>query len=113
MQIISKLGADFIYENMPHLHKQQSNLSVSSAQTKFCAELSGDEYPFNLHLYAVYKNKEETPGTICIGISPKGILVFELRSMYEISLISTFAWSSVTKLNADVNKIKISILYFD
>lgn len=61
-----------------------------------------DEFPFNLHLYSVYKNKEEMPGTICLGISPKGILVFDLRTHDEISLISTFAWSSVAKLNTDV-----------
>lgn len=74
-----------------------------NAQNRFCIELSDDEYPFNFHIYNVYKNKEETPGSICLGIAPKGILVFEMRPMDEISLISTFNWSSVTKLNADVS----------
>lgn len=87
---------------MPRLHMQKSHFTPIIAQQKFCSELSNEEYPYNLHLYNVYKNKEETPGTICLGISPKGILVFELRAQAEIYLISTFGWSSVTKLNSEV-----------
>ena len=62
-----------------------------------------------MHLYNVYKNKEETPGTICLGIAPKGILVFDLRSQSEISLISKFEWPSITKLISDKKKFEITI----
>jgi hypothetical protein len=100
---------------MPRMHEQQSKRcnTQQNAQHKFCSEVSNqddsDECLFNLHLYNVYKNKEETPGTICLGIAPKGILVFDLRSQTEISLISTFEWPSITKLISDKKKFEITI----
>lgn len=99
------MGEKFIYENMREMHKQQSNSSIQTAQNRFCTQLSANdsEYAYNLHLYNVYKNKQETPASICLAISPKGILVFQIRDTHEISLISTFNWSSVYKLNAHVN----------
>ena len=87
---------------MARLHKL-SRYTPLNAQNKFCFELSNDEYPFNIHLYNVYKNKDETPGSICLGLAPKGILVFDLRPQMEISLICTFSWSSVVKVNSDVS----------
>jgi hypothetical protein len=54
-------------------------------------------------LYNLYKNKEETPGTIGLGIAPKSILIFDLRNTNEIRLISTFNWSSVAKINFNVS----------
>jgi hypothetical protein len=113
--IINKLGKKFVIENMPRMHEQQSKRcnTQQNAQHKFCSEVSNqddsDECLFNLHLYNVYKNKEETPGTICLGIAPKGILVFDLRSQTEISLISTFEWPSITKLISDKKKFEITI----
>ena len=105
--IVSKLGCSFIYENMPLLHSKLSYMSASAAQNKFIHELCHEECPYNFHLYNLYKNKEETPGTIGLGIAPKGILVFDLRNQNEIRLISTFCWSSVTKLN-----FHVSFLFF-
>lgn len=111
--MIARLGEKFIFDNMPRLHEQQSRQTIANSQNKFCMEMSSDdEFPFNFHPYSVYKNKEETPGTICLGISPRGILVFELRSLSEISLISTFQWSSVAKLNTDVCFIYIVLFLF-
>ena len=91
---------------MPRLHKQESRISQDKALNKFCVELCNeDEYPFNINLNTVYKHKDEVKmNSICLGISPKGILVFEIRSSgSEINLISTFNWSSVVKLNSDVS----------
>ncbi len=105
--IIEKYGDNYIYENMPRLHIQQSRLTEKNAQIKFCIELSNEQNAFNFNLYQVFKNKEEMPGSICIGIGPRGILVFELRSIQEINLISTFLWQSVAKLNSDVNFQKL------
>jgi len=102
MWIINQLGADYIYTNMPILHEQQSLHTSVNAQIMFCTELSNEEYPFNMHLYYVYKTKEEMCGSIVLGIAPKGILVFNLRNFDEVSLISTFSWSSVSRINADV-----------
>ena len=87
---------------MPRVHIQQSGLADKNAQIKFCIELSSEQNAFNFNVYQVFKNKEEMPGSICIGIGPRGIMVFELRSMQEINLISTFLWQSVVKLNSDV-----------
>jgi len=100
--IINQLGAEYIYKNMPILHKQQSLHTSINAQGMFCSELSNEEYPFNLHLYHVFKTKDEMCGSIVLGIAPKGILVFNLRNFDEVSLISTFSWSSVSRINADV-----------
>lgn len=113
--IINKLGKHFVTENMTRMHEQQSKRCHTqiNAQHRFCSEVSnqdnGDECLYNLHLYNVYKNKEETPGTICLGIAPKGILVFDLRSQSEISLISKFEWPSITKLISDKKKFEITI----
>jgi hypothetical protein len=87
---------------MPRLHAQESRLTREKALNRFCVELSSDECPFNAHLYTVSKNKEETSGSICLGISPTGVLVFEVRQAGEINLIATFHWCTVMKLNADV-----------
>ena len=100
--IVYKLGSDYIYKNMPSLHAQNSHLTAISAQNKFIHELTKEDNPYNFHLYNLYKNKEETPGTIGLGIAPKGILIFDLRNSNEIRLISTFSWSSVTKINFHV-----------
>jgi hypothetical protein len=110
--MIDKYGENYIYDNMPRLHIQQSRLAEKNAQIKFCIELSNEQNAFNFNLYRVFKNKEEMPGSICIGIGPKGILVFELRSMQEINLISTFLWQSVAKLNADVNIYIFLFVYY-
>lgn len=101
--IVQKLGAEFIYKNMPSLHAQNSYMSSTSAKNKFIHQLSNEECPYNFHLYNLYKNKEETPGTIGLGIAPKGVLVFDLRNSNEIRLISVFNWSSVAKLNVNVS----------
>jgi hypothetical protein len=103
-------------KNIPSLHAEQSrfnNNTQKSAQLKYCSQLSNDEYPYNLHFYNVFKTKDELIPSISLGIAPKGILVFEIRSEHDISLISTFPWSSVTKLNFDVIIIiKQVSLYF-
>lgn len=103
--IINKLGVEFIYNNIAILHMEQSKLKYtkSSAQIKYCMQLSNDDTPFNTHLYYVYKNKDDLVPSICLGIAPKGIQVFELRGSDEICLISTFPWSTVTKLNCEVS----------
>lgn len=103
MKFIAKLGEKFIYENVPKLHEEQSRQTSVNSMNKFSIVASSDEFPFNLHLYNVYKNKDETPGTIMLGISPKGIIVFELRSVTEISFVCIFLWSNVAKLNVDVS----------
>jgi len=110
--IISKLGSSFIYKNMPLLHSKTSYMNAITAQNKFIHELCHEECPYNFHLYNLYKNKEETPGTIGLGIAPKGILVFDLRNQNEIRLISTFCWSSVTKLNFHVRAAKLFSIIF-
>ena len=96
-------------KNIPSLHAEQSrfNYTQKSAQTKYCVQLSNEDYPYNLHLYNVHKTKDEDNASICLGIAPKGILVFEMRSEHDICLISTFPWSSVTKLN-----FKVIIFFF-
>jgi hypothetical protein len=103
--IINKLGVDFIYKNIIIFHLEQSKLkhTKSSAQIKYCMQLSNDDTPFNTHLYYIYKNKDDLVPSNCLGIAPKGIQVFELRESNEICLISTFPWSTVTKLNCDVS----------
>jgi hypothetical protein len=102
-KLIKKLGEQFIYDNMPRLHAQESRLTREKALNRFCVELSGDDCPFNVHLHTVSKHKDELPGSICLGVSPSGLLVFEMRHAAEINLISTFHWCSVIKLNADVS----------
>lgn len=97
---------------MARLHEQQSHLSIEKAVNKYCIELSSsDDYPFNLHLYTVSKRKEEETGSICLGISPRGILVFETMraesSRVEISLMATFAWSTVVKLNSYSRRFEV------
>jgi hypothetical protein len=106
--VIKKLGEHFIYENMPRLHEETSRryTTQEKAQIRFCAELSNEEYPFNIHLYNLHKHKEEihtnNQEEISMGISPKGLLIFEKRSTNEISLISTFSWPCVIKINSEV-----------
>jgi hypothetical protein len=100
--LINKLSSDYIYKSMPLLHSQLNYLTATSAQNKFIHELSLDDCPYNFHLYNLYKNKEETPGTIGLGIGPRSILIFDLRNTNEIRLISTFNWSSVVKINFNV-----------
>lgn len=109
--IINQMGCDYIYANMPGLHQQYSQYAAPIAQNMFCTELSNEEYPFNLHLYHVNKTKDEICVSIVLGIAPNGILVFNLRNFEEISLISTFGWSSVSKINADVSGEKNCIFF--
>lgn len=108
-KIINKLGSDYIYQNIPGLHEDYSHYTSLNAQSKFCTELSNDEYPYNIHLYRVFKTKDEVSTSLVLGIAPKGILVFDSRNNDEISLISTFGWSSVSKINADRKKFEVTI----
>ncbi len=88
---------------MLKLHSETNCFTSNAAQAKFCNELSNEEYPFNLHLYNVNKTKDELSSVICLGFSPRGVSVFDVRrGSDEISLITTFTWSSITKINADV-----------
>ncbi len=66
-------------------------------------ELSSDECAFNAHLYRVSKSKEDVRGSICLGVAPKGVRVFEVRPAHDINMIATFNWCTVMKLNADVS----------
>ena len=86
------------------MHQENSHLTSTGAQAKFCNQLSNDDCPFNMHLYNLYKTKEESSGVVCMGVAPKGLLIFDLRGSSEITLISTFGWSSVAKIIADVSR---------
>jgi hypothetical protein len=89
---------------MPTIHGEQAKYDVTQtmAQMKYCTQLSNEDYPYNINLYKMFRNKSELNASICLGVAPKGLIVYDIKYPDELFPISTFEWSSLTKLNFDV-----------
>lgn len=82
LQIISKIGEDFIIRNIPALHKDNSGLSRGEAQVGYIKEASDLTAPHNMHFYKMRRKKGKVWSSAWLGIKDSGLHIYEVCSCF-------------------------------
>ncbi|XP_040188610.1 FERM domain-containing protein 6 [Rana temporaria] len=94
--IIKKRGKDYILKHIPNIHRDQFALSVSEAQLMYIKEAARLD-DLCVHYYRLYKDKREVEASLLLGLTLRGIQVFQ-SSGDEKQLLYDFPWTNVGKL---------------
>ncbi|XP_027697499.1 FERM domain-containing protein 6 [Vombatus ursinus] len=94
--VITKRGKDYILKHIPNMHKDQFALTASEAHLKYIKEaIRLDDIA--VHYYRLYKDKREIEASLTLGLTTRGIQIFQNISE-EKQLLYDFPWTNVGKL---------------
>ncbi|XP_074069452.1 FERM domain-containing protein 6 isoform X1 [Macrotis lagotis] len=94
--VIAKRGKDYILKHIPDMHKDQFALTASEAHLKYIKEaIRLDDIA--VHYYRLYKDKREIEASLTLGLTTRGIQIFQNISE-EKQLLYDFPWTNVGKL---------------
>ncbi|XP_038612246.1 FERM domain-containing protein 6 isoform X2 [Tachyglossus aculeatus] len=94
--VVTKRGKDYILKHIPNMHKDQFALTASEAHLKYIKEaVRLDDVA--VHYYRLYKDKREIEASLTLGLTTRGIQVFQ-NSGEERQLLYDFPWTNVGKL---------------
>ncbi|NP_082403.2 FERM domain-containing protein 6 isoform X1 [Mus musculus] len=94
--VVSKRGKDYILKHIPNMHKDQFALTASEAYLKYIKEaVRLDDVA--IHYYRLYKDKREAEGSLTLGLTMRGIQIFQ-NLEEEKQLLYDFPWTNVGKL---------------
>lgn len=91
IQIISKIGKDFIIHNIPALHKDNAGLSRGEAQVGYIKEASDLTAPHNMHFYKMRRKKGKVWSSAWLGIKDSGLHIYEVYSCFKTILLGETA----------------------
>ncbi|XP_069601489.1 FERM domain-containing protein 6-like [Ranitomeya imitator] len=94
--VIKKRGKDYILKHIPNIHCDQFAVNVSEAHLMYIKEASRLE-DVAVHYYRLYKDKREVNATLVLGLTVRGIQIFQ-RWGDEKQLLYDFPWTNVGKL---------------
>nr|XP_056708763.1 FERM domain-containing protein 1 isoform X1 [Euleptes europaea] len=94
--IIAKRGSDYILKHAPEIHREQQGLTTKEALLKYVKESCLlEDVP--VHFYRLQKDKKEDRPTIILGLTLKGIQIYQdVNHVRE--LLYDFPWSHIGKL---------------
>ncbi|XP_054856597.1 FERM domain-containing protein 1 isoform X2 [Eublepharis macularius] len=94
--IIAKRGSDYILKHAPEIHREQQGLTTREAILKYVKESCLlEDVP--VHFYRLQKDKKEDRPTIILGLTLKGIHIYQdVNHIRE--LLYDFPWSHIGKL---------------
>ncbi|XP_043313129.1 FERM domain-containing protein 1 isoform X4 [Cervus canadensis] len=94
--IIAKRGSAYILRHAPALHREQRGLSPREAELRFIREACRlEDVP--VHFFRLYKDKKEDQPTIILGLTLRGVQVFQEVNRTP-QLLYDFPWPQVEKL---------------
>ncbi|XP_015277654.1 PREDICTED: FERM domain-containing protein 1 [Gekko japonicus] len=95
-KIIAKRGSDYILKHAPEMHREQQGLTTREAVLKYVKESCLlEDVP--VHFYRFQKDKKEDRPTIILGLTLKGIQIYQdVNHVRE--LLYDFPWSHIGKL---------------
>ncbi|XP_066496609.1 FERM domain-containing protein 6 [Tiliqua scincoides] len=94
--VVAKRGKDYILKHSPIMHKDQCALTASEAHLKYIKEaVRLDDVA--VHYYRLYKDKKEIEASLTLGITTRGIQIFQNVNT-ERQLLYDFPWTNVGKL---------------
>lgn len=82
LQIVSKIGEEFIVRNIPALHKDNAGLSRGEAQVGYIKEASDLTAPHNMHFYKMRRKKGKVWSSVWLGIKDSGLHIYEVCFYY-------------------------------
>ncbi|XP_059971237.1 LOW QUALITY PROTEIN: FERM domain-containing protein 1 [Mesoplodon densirostris] len=89
-------GSAYILRHAPALHREQGGLSPKEAVLRFIREACRlEDVP--VHFFRLYKDKEEERPTIVLGLTLRGVQVYQ-EVNHTPQLLYDFPWSHVGKL---------------
>ncbi|CAG5866745.1 unnamed protein product [Menidia menidia] len=94
--VVAKRGREYILRHIPNMHKDQFALTASEAHLKYikeCAQLDD----VTVHYYKLYKDKKETEASLTLGLTLRGIQIFQNVGSVR-QLLYDFPWTNVGKL---------------
>ncbi|XP_053330889.1 FERM domain-containing protein 6 isoform X2 [Spea bombifrons] len=94
--VIKKRGKDYILKHIPNIHRDQFALTVSEAHLMYIKEAARLE-DVAVHYYRLYKDKRETEASLILGLTLRGIQIFQSIGD-EKQLLFDFPWTNVGKL---------------
>ncbi|XP_063163575.1 FERM domain-containing protein 1 isoform X4 [Candoia aspera] len=94
--IIAKRGSDYILKHAPEVHREQKGLSTREATLKYVKESCLlEDVP--VHFYRLQKDKKEDRPTIILGLTLKGIHIYQ-EVNHVRQLLYDFPWSYIGKV---------------
>lgn len=87
LQIVSKIGEEFIVRNIPALHKDNTGLSRGEAQVGYIKEASDLTAPHNMHFYKMRRKKGKAWSSVWLGIRDSGLHIYEVYIFYHYFMI--------------------------
>ncbi|KAJ6652690.1 hypothetical protein lerEdw1_011175 [Lerista edwardsae] len=94
--VVAKRGKDYILKHSPIMHKDQCALTASEAHLKYIKEAVRLD-DIAVHYYRLYKDKKEIEASLTLGITTRGIQIFQNVNS-ERQLLYDFPWTNVGKL---------------
>uniref|UniRef100_A0A8C4WFV2 FERM domain containing 1 n=1 Tax=Gopherus evgoodei TaxID=1825980 RepID=A0A8C4WFV2_9SAUR len=89
--IIAKRGSDYILKHAPEMHQEQQSLTAKDAILKFIKESCLlEDVP--VHYYRLHKDKKEDLPTVVLGLTLKGIHIYQ-EVNHVSQLLYDFPWS--------------------
>uniref|UniRef100_A0A667GR91 FERM domain-containing protein n=1 Tax=Lynx canadensis TaxID=61383 RepID=A0A667GR91_LYNCA len=94
--IIAKRGTAYILRHAPAVHREQRGLDPKEAVLRFIREACRlEDVP--VHFFRLYKDKKEDRPTIVLGLTLKGMQVYQ-EADHAPKLLYDFPWSHIGKL---------------
>ncbi|XP_053077923.1 FERM domain-containing protein 1 isoform X2 [Acinonyx jubatus] len=94
--IIAKRGSAYILRHAPAVHREQRGLDPKEAVLRFIREACRlEDVP--VHFFRLYKDKKEDRPTIVLGLTLKGMQVYQ-EADHAPKLLYDFPWSHIGKL---------------
>ncbi|XP_075410320.1 FERM domain-containing protein 1 [Tenrec ecaudatus] len=74
--ILAKWGIEFVLRHVPAVHKEHRGLTPREAELRFIQEACClDDVP--VHFFRLHKDKKEAPPTIVLGLTLKGVHIYQ------------------------------------
>uniref|UniRef100_S4RMA7 FERM domain containing 6 n=1 Tax=Petromyzon marinus TaxID=7757 RepID=S4RMA7_PETMA len=95
--VIKKRGGDYIVRHVPAMHQDQAGMSANESQLCYIREAARlEDVP--VHFYALFKEKKDDEPTLLLGLTLKGLQIYQGLSAESQQLLYDFPWSNVGKL---------------
>lgn len=103
--VINNRGLDYVRKNMPKVCKNEK-LNPNDAKMQFCQEASRSPFALNCHLYGLRRHKADLVDNALLGITDKGIDMWDVGTEGERILLRALPWNKMS-LVFDYKKLTI------
>ncbi|CAG0912282.1 unnamed protein product [Notodromas monacha] len=111
-KVLSRVGIQYVRENIPKIHKDSSvaTLSRGQAQLEFLHEASVPPAPHNMALYKLWAGKPPSASIVHVGLSTNGLTILqELNDKDKCDIVAQLTWPSIAKLSFEKRKFEVRV----